>query len=135
MKKKRFSRRVAFWFAIVLVVSVVAYALHAAHLVTSRMGGQRWKLPSRIYAAAGTLYPGVPFSEKDFRAYLGRLGYQEVKKGPAGSGQWFKTSSGMEVGFRSYRDSVGAHPPMTLDIRLAEGRVGSLRDLSSPGGK
>ncbi|MFH1016681.1 MAG: PBP1A family penicillin-binding protein, partial [Pseudomonadota bacterium] len=46
-----------------------------------------------------------------------------------------KTSSGMEVGFRSYRDSVGAHPPMTLDIRLAEGRVGSLRDLSSPGGK
>jgi penicillin-binding protein 1B len=135
LKKQKRSRKVLFWAAVTLVVVFVIYIIHAASVVTDRMAGKKWDLPSRIFGASPVIYPGAPIHEKDLAQYLTGLGYRPTKSRPVQAGQFQKDSSGYEIGVRKFRDSTGEHAELRLELRISGGRVDQMYSRKGEGGE
>jgi penicillin-binding protein 1B len=91
--------------------------------VEEKFSGRRWKLPSRIYSAPFTIYPGMDLAQVGFVERLDRLGYVEVV-GPArqpGDYRWIEPG-GLEVIFRGDGD-VAADAPGRVTLDLIQNRI------------
>lgn len=108
------------------LVITILYAVDAGRQVTLRMSGRLWELPSRIYAAPITLYPGVPILHKDLESYFQRMAYEQVNQPNPEIGQWYQNSEGYKVHLRTFQDAEGHHPSSTLKIEIQSGRVRTL---------
>ncbi|HLG18965.1 MAG TPA: PBP1A family penicillin-binding protein [Bdellovibrionota bacterium] len=133
MRPVQNARRLMVRIAIATTVVIFLYALYAAHLVSAKMSGARWKLPSRVYASPWILYPGSPLIEADLKDYFRRLGYARTERKPVAVGQWKKSSWSIEIGVRAFRDAVGEHPAQTLEIDLTGETIRSLQRKESDG--
>jgi penicillin-binding protein 1B len=121
------------WATGAATVGVLLYSLYAAHLVSSKLGGVRWELPSRLYAAPWMLYPGAPLIESDLKAYFTRLGYAPSGSDLVSTGQWKKSGSSFLLGVRAFRDAAGNRPAGRLRIDTEGGEVQTLYRLGDDG--
>ncbi len=85
--------------------------------------------PTRVYARALVIAPGIPLDEALLREELAAARYREVPGAPLpGSferegGQWL-------IHRRAFADGEGRHPALRFRIRIAGGRVLDLRDAA-----
>ena len=77
-----------------LILSAIAVAVIAAaglgylsREVDKRFSGRRWSIPSRIYADATLLYPGMRLNRALFTRKLERLGYRPAEGRPRRKGE------------------------------------------------
>jgi penicillin-binding protein 1B len=68
--------RLALLVAGVCLGLLVPWVAYLNHQVTTEFEGRKWDLPSRVYARALDLYPGVPISLKDLELELSVAGYR-----------------------------------------------------------
>ena len=112
-----------------LSVAFAAAALSMAYLtsvVTSRVNGRRWNLPSRIYSDVETLAPGLEVAADALVEKLGRLYYARVDEKPERPGQFRVARNVLEVWLHSFSD-VGRHfGGFPVRIEFAGGKIRSI---------
>ncbi|RMG34943.1 MAG: penicillin-binding protein 1B [Gammaproteobacteria bacterium] len=118
------------WLAGLLVLGVVTlggYTLYLSHQVRVAFEGKRWAVPARVYARPLELYEGAALTPAQLRHELQILGYRKVRCPGAGA-QWSGGGRHYRVRTRAFHFWDGEQPPLTLDIRLADGQVSRLTD-------
>ncbi len=90
------------------------------------MGGQKWDLASKIFAAPMLLFPGGTLLEGDLLEYLDRLGYLKTEEFPPRTGEWTKKRGQFVLGVRSFRVASNEHVEKTLVLGLEEASITSL---------
>ncbi len=123
---RKIALRVALGLCVVGLVTFVLYAIHAGRLLTEKMTGRIWALPSRIYAAPENIFPGVRMPKKHLVSYLQRIGYHRVDEGRPEAGQWKVDGWDFEIGIRSFRGPASSHPDRTVRVRLFREKIGDL---------
>lgn len=120
--------------ALVLAGLLVAGAAGTWHLhrqVEARWSSHAPRLPSRVYAAPTTLYPGLPMTRARLSAELRARGYREAEELPLEAGRFRPVGDRLRVHLRA----AELPPPRerredrTLVVRFADGAVASMRDL------
>ena len=90
--------------------------------VANKFSGRRWNLPSRIYSAPFTLFPGVQAERSGLLERLSRLGYVQVSGPPRQPGDYrLLDGQGMDVAFRG--DPGSRDDVRRVHLQLADGQI------------
>ncbi len=140
VKGKRRSRRAApvrWWRRIgrlaLLLVGVflglmVPWVAYLNHQVTSEFEGRKWDLPSRVFARPLELYPGAPLDLQDLELELRVAGYQRLERADQ-PGLYRVAGNTVTIYRRAFRFPDGAAEARRIEVRLAAGSIGGVRDL------
>jgi penicillin-binding protein 1B len=121
---------------IVIGASVLIYHyVRFSVLVEQRLQGERWQIPSRVYARPLTLRPGLVLDADGLRQILNGLRYTHRETEPAAAGEFTVGEGG--VLFWPRPVPGGADEPLLVsfdegkihEIRGAEGRIYTEQDL------
>jgi penicillin-binding protein 1B len=109
---------------------MIPWIVYLNYQVTTEFEGRKWDLPSRVYARALELYPGLGLSLRDMETELQASGYQRspelTRPGIYDiSGKW------VEVYRRPFRFQEGAEDFLRFRLRFESGRVTQIRDAVS----
>jgi penicillin-binding protein 1B len=85
--------------------------------------------PTRVYARALTLAPGMPLDEPLLREELAAARYREVAGAPV-PGSFERRGERWWIHRRAFADGEGRHPAARFELRIAGGRVVDLRDAA-----
>jgi hypothetical protein len=58
---------------------LLPWVVYLNHQVTTEFEGRKWDLPSRVYARALDIYPGLPLSTEDLELELSVAGYSKAQ--------------------------------------------------------
>ena len=100
------------------------------HQVTHEFEGRKWDLPSRVYARALEVYPGLPLSAEDLELELTVAGYR--KSGSASRPGLYRVSgSTFEINRRPFRFPDGAEAALRFAVEIGAGEVKAMRETGS----
>jgi penicillin-binding protein 1B len=122
--------RLALLVAGVCLGLLVPWVAYLNHQVTTEFEGRKWDLPSRVYARALDLYPGVPISLKDLELELSVAGYRR-KTNAGRPGLYSVSGNTMEIYRRSFRFHDGVEDALHFSVQFQSGKVGSVRKVES----
>lgn len=109
-------------------VAVAIVYLWLDRVVTRKMDGRRWNLPTRVYSDAWVVRPGDALGPEDVERRLQRLRY-----GPAGAGEavemgrYASTPGRIVVGVRDRESPWGRFPGFRIRIEFSGRRVAAVR--------
>lgn len=109
---------------------LLPWGLYLNHQVTTEFEGRKWDLPSRVYARALDLYPGVPITLKDLELELAVAAYRR-KSNADRPGVYSISGNTVEIFRRSFRFHDGFEDALRLSVQLQFGKIASLRDMES----
>jgi len=109
---------------------LVPWVTYLNHQVTTEFEGRKWDLPSRVYARALDLYPGVPITRKDLELELSMAGYRSRKEASR-PGLYSVSGNTLNIYRRPFRFPDGDEDALRFSVRLQSGRVSSMRDTVS----
>lgn len=101
-------------------------------IVTARFDGQRFRVPSRVFAAPAILYPGLDWKLIELRETMQRLGYREApgtRDLPPGQYVW--GPSRVRVHLRAFEHPSRREPSRDVVLRLKGGLIDEIRELPS----
>jgi penicillin-binding protein 1B len=113
-----------------LLLALSAFTLYLDISVRHAFEGKRWALPARVYARPLELYPGVKLSPEQLQAELRLLNYR-VAGEQLEPGSYRHSGGDMDIMTRAFTFAEGAQNALALRLQFADGRLDSLRDLSS----
>ena len=117
-----------------LVVVALAFAgglwtagwlLDLDRVVRSRFEGQRFAVPSRVYAAPTVIYPGADWQRLDLAGWLRRMGYREAgdERGRLAVGDYRWLPGRLRVHLRAFDHPQLPEPNRKVEFRFRDGRV------------
>jgi penicillin-binding protein 1B len=113
---------------IVVGVSLLIYQyMRFAVMVERRLQGERWLVPSRVYARPLTLREGAPLTPRGLLKALNGLKYEERREGEPGPGQFVRGEK--TVAFRPRPQGDAADEPLL--VAFDKERVKELRGLKT----
>jgi penicillin-binding protein 1B len=113
-----------------LLLALAAFTLYLDISVRHAFEGKRWALPARVYARPLELYPGVKLSPEQLQAELRLLNYR-IAGEQLEPGSYRHSGGDMDIMTRAFTFAEGAQNAQALRLQFADGRLDSLRDLSS----
>ncbi len=117
--------------AVAVLVSLAAACwLAARHLgaeIRERFDGQRWALPTLVYARPLELYAGLPLSQRDFEEELQLAGYRRGATAE-GAGSYMVNGSTIRLVSRDFHYPGGLEPGRAMAVRFAGDRLAALQD-------
>ncbi len=122
------------WLGIGLVVCLVLLGLHLLRLdrqIRQKFEAHRWNLPSRVYAAPETLYPGLAMNAAELARKLDHRTYKKIKGPVASFGEYAESAGGLAVFLRNFSypsEDFGGFP---LKVTFADGKISFLQRLDS----
>jgi penicillin-binding protein 1B len=119
--------RLALLFGGVCLGLLVPWVTYLNHQVTTEFEGRKWDLPSRVYARALDLYPGVPLTRKDIELELGMAGYRSRNEASR-PGLYSVSGNTLNIYRRPFRFPDGDEHALRISVRLQSGQVRSVRD-------
>ena len=122
--------RLALLVAGVCLGLLVPWTAYLNHQVTTEFEGRKWDLPSRVYARALDLYPGVPITLKDLELELSLAGYRR-NTNAGRPGLYSVSGNTLKIYRRSFRFHDGVEDALHFSVQLQSGKVGSVRDLET----
>jgi len=125
------SIRIPLWLGLGLALGfALPYGWYLDQLVQNGFDRLSYALPSRVYARALRLAPGLPMDAAALRIELGAARYREAENAfEAGSFQVL--GNRFEIHSRGFADGAGRHPAQNLLVSLAGGRVASVVNQST----
>lgn len=105
-----------------LSVMLLGYLLYLDWMVRDRFEGQRWMVPSRVYARVIDITPGAEYSSEQLAEELAMVGYRSGNDGKL-PGSYARTASVFNVTTRPFRFWDGEQPGIAAQIRLSGGKV------------
>ncbi len=106
---------------------LVPYMLYLNHQVGERFGQLQWQVPTRVYARPLELAPGVAMDARALKLELESAGYREGDG--LRPGTWASEDGRWTIASRGFTDVDGQVAASRVEVRLAKGAVGSVRDL------
>lgn len=124
-----------FWRLFLLVTGVglgllIPWSLYLNHQVTTEFEGRKWDIPSRVYARALELYPGLALSPVDLETELKAAGYRKTGN-TSKPGSYKVSGRQFEIYRRAFRFAEGEDAARRLKLRLDSGIISSLSDADS----
>ncbi|WP_404367874.1 penicillin-binding protein 1B [Marinobacter sp.] len=126
-RRSRF-RAIFLRLALLGLAILAGWTVYLDAVVTARFEGQRFEVPSRVYARPLELYDGASTSAASLRRELEMAGYRQgdgVKPGT-----FTQSGSRFVISTRGFRFADGAEPRRRLAVSLAGDRVSGMRVLS-----
>ncbi len=109
---------------------LLPWVIYLNHQVTTEFDGRKWDLPSRVYARALDLYPGLPLTLSDLELELGAAGYRRADSASR-PGLYRISGSTAEIFRRPFDFPDGAEAPLRFTVRLEVGQVKNVRQADS----
>jgi penicillin-binding protein 1B len=106
---------------------LIYYYMRYSVMVERRLSGERWMVPSRLYARPLVLRKDLPLTVRDLVKTLNNLRYEQRAQGPPGPGEF--VIDGDRVAFEPRPIPGAAEEP--LAVLLTRGRVKEMRGLES----
>lgn len=109
---------------------LIPYTVYLNHQVTQRFGELRWQIPTRVYARPLVLAPGAAMDVATLKTELAAAAYRDDGEGrrPA---TYAVNGGRFTIASRGFNDVDGRVAPRRVDVTVAGGRIGSLRDADS----
>ncbi len=128
--KPRIRRRYAGYLLLVLLGGLALYLGYLNHLINARFEGDTWALPSRVYARALELYPGLALSTEQLEYELGLSSYLQVGAEPL-AGQYRRLGESIELHARAFDFAGELQPDRLLQVFFDNGRITALTDSAN----
>jgi penicillin-binding protein 1B len=112
---------------LLLLAAMTAYLAYLNHLIDARFEGDTWALPSRVYARALELYPGLALKREQLEYELELSTYLEVDHEPR-AGQYRRLGDSLEVHAREFDFGGELQQARLLQVFFDDGRVAGLVD-------
>jgi len=116
---------------LVLLAALGAYLAYLNHLINARFEGDTWAVPSRVYARALELYPGLTLDRGQLEYELELSSYLQVDREPQ-PGQYRRLGESLELHAREFDFGGELQRARLLQVFFDDGRVSALVD--GPGG-
>jgi len=99
-------------------------------VVRQRFGGQRFRVPSRVYSAPTIIYPGLDWKLIDLEGGLRRLGYRRVAESARlEPGQYIWDASRVRISVRAFAHPSRPEPARDVVVRLSGSSIEEIREL------
>ena len=123
------------WRLMLLAVGVflgllLPWVVYLNHQVTHEFEGRKWDLPSRVYARALEVYPGLPLSVQDLELELTVAGYRKASSASR-PGLYRVSGSTFEINRRPFRFPDGAEAALRFAVEIGSGEVKAMRETGS----
>lgn len=123
--------RAPFWFALGFCVAfLVPYTLYLDAQVRQRFDDLSWETPTRIYARALEIAPGLPLDVPTLRAELEAARYDEVT-GARAPGSFMRDGDRFVISRRAFASLDGMEQARRIEVVLQRSRVFSIKDIES----
>jgi penicillin-binding protein 1B len=123
--------RAPFWFALGFVVAfIVPYALYLDAQVRERFDDLSWETPTRIYARALEIAPGLPLDAATLRLELEAARYDEIT-GARAPGSFMRDGDRFVISRRAFASLDGLEKARRIEVVLARARVVGIKDIDS----
>lgn len=126
----RNRRRYGFYLLLVLLAGMTVYLGYLNQLINARFEGDTWALPSRVYARAIELYPGLALTMEQLDYELGLSSYLQVEFEPQ-AGQYRRLGESIELHARAFDFAGEIQPDRLLQVFFDNGRITALTDSAS----
>jgi len=110
-----------------LVLVVVVSLLYLDITLVANFSGQKWRLPTHVYARPVELYVGKSLPMQDLVWELDSLGYRH-KAQLYGPGQYRLSGDKIEIRTRGFGFWDGAEAPQSLKVQFSAARLQKLTD-------
>jgi penicillin-binding protein 1B len=128
--KPRNNRRYAGYLLLGALAALAIYLGYLNYLINARFEGDTWALPSRVYARALDIFPGLVLTSDQLEYELGLSSYLRVDAEPL-PGQYRRLGGSLELHARAFDFSGELQPARLLQVFFDKDRVTALTDSSS----
>lgn len=132
-RKTTRERRWLRWLLLVLSIALISlsiYTLYLDQLIQKKFEGQRWSVPSRVYARPLELYPQRPLTVENLRSELELAGYQPSANGLE-PGSYRHNAGRFIISTRAFRHWDGEEPAHSISVQISSGKIQQLNDAGS----
>lgn len=126
-RSARGNRRIVAYLSLLLAAGLVVYLVYLNHLINDRFEGDTWALPSRVYARALEMYPGLALTTEQLEYELGLSSYLRTDSEPL-AGQYRLLGESIELHARAFDFSGETQSAKLLQVFFDEGRISALTD-------
>ena len=125
------TRRKIVKLSLLLLLGLFAvYLGYLNYLVNQRFEGDTWALPSRVYARALELYPGLPLNREQLEYELQLSSYLEVSSEPL-PGQYRRLGASIELHARRFDFGIQAQESRLLQVFFDRDFIDAVIDSGS----
>ena len=128
--RPRNRRRYGVYLSLIVLAGMTVYLGYLNHLINARFEGDTWALPSRVYARALELYPGLALTMEQLDYELGLSSYLRVDFEPL-AGQYRRLGESIELHARAFDFAGELQPDRLLQVFFDNGRITALTDSAS----
>ena len=125
-KKWRYAGAVG----ILLLVTFGAYLVYLNQIIDSRFEGGAWVLPSRVFARAQELYPGLKLTHEQLTYELELASYLHVERQPL-PGEYRQLGASLEFNSRPFQFADQPQAARLVQVFFDAGQVTALVDTQS----
>jgi penicillin-binding protein 1B len=115
---------------IVLLVLFASYLVYLNQIIDSRFEGGAWALPSRVFARAQELYPGLKLTREQLTYELELASYLRVERQPL-PGEYRQLGASLEFNSRPFEFTDQPQAARLLQVFFDAGQVTALVDTQS----
>jgi len=124
--------RLSFFFVFSILLLFSLYLFHLDGVVLKKFEGQRWKLPSKIYAAPLKLSEGLDVKKAALFSRLKRLSYRRVSGPVQNPGEFYQTGQEIQLYPRAFTYPNDDRLARPLRIALSnENRIERIVDINT----
>lgn len=124
-------RRVLIWLLAAIGLGLgflIPYTLYLNHQLSQRFGQLQWQLPTRVFARPLNLAPGLAMDGRTLKTELDAAGYRDDGSGQR-PGSYHQDGSRWRISSRGFNDITGPVAASQVEVTVASGKVGQVRDL------
>ncbi|WP_372880724.1 penicillin-binding protein 1B [Psychromonas sp.] len=124
---KRKKSRLSIWWKLLLVISAIAliFIIYLDSTIRTTFTGNKWSVPSTVYARPLELYEGAELSLRDLKTELGMLGYNFVSR-PEKPGQALIRGNNVTLYTPGFQFSDELEPARKVSLRLDDGMISQI---------
>jgi penicillin-binding protein 1B len=106
---------------------LIYYYMRFGVMVDRRLQGERWMVPSRVYARPLTLRPGLPLSSRELVKVLNNLKYEQKAASPPAAGEFVASEKSLVFAPRA----IAGAAPEPLAVAFDAGKVKEMRGVET----
>lgn len=113
---------------VVLLLAFAAYGIYLDAQIKHSFSGNKWQVPSQIYARALDIKTGEGLTSQELLQELALLGYRRVTR-PLGAGEFSYYKNKFHIVRRAFTFPEQPEPERFIEVVIANNKVKSVKDL------
>lgn len=128
--------RIIFWSVVTSAILIALYSSFLFVVVSVKMSGKTWELPSKVYSSSFPIYPNMHVDQIQLTVRLKRLGYRQVKSGKAKfPGDFRVRSDRIEIYLKDFEYPDRKFEGIPVRLNLQWGEISSISRFSIEDGR